>query len=170
MSKPFVHNPNYGKLTAIEYSYFTTKPGRREPIPSTSDCLEEWLTNYEGFAQNFVEIAKGWGLKLDFSEEGLKPVDEFFQRKRDFRKKLSDGAFSVVWFSLAAYLSVVIKRKFRGEPTLDRNEGKIVFGNIPNSTAEFYPIDYTCKFFESPEENCLYAFHGALKVMIERRD
>lgn len=98
----------------------------------------------------------------------MKHVDEFFQRKRDFRKKLSDGEFSVVWFSLAAYLAVVLKRKFGGEPTLDRNEGKIVFGNIPNSTPKFFPIDYAYKFFDNPEEKALYAFHRALKVMVER--
>lgn len=85
-----------------------------------------------------------------------------------YAEKLSDGELSVVWFSLAAYLSVVIKRKFGGEPTLDRNEGKIVFGNIPNSTAKFFPIDCAYKFFESPGEKALHAFHGSLKVMIER--
>lgn len=107
-------------------------------------------------------------MKLDFSEEDLKRVDEYFQRKRDFRKKLSDREFLVVWFSLAAYLTVVINRKFGGKPTLDRNEGNIVFGNIPNSTAKFFPIDYAYKFFESPEEKALHAFHRALKVMVER--
>lgn len=107
-------------------------------------------------------------MKLDFSEEGLKHVDEFFQRNHDFRKKLSDREFSVVWFSLAAYLAVIIKRKFEGEPALDRNEGRIVFGPIPGSSVKFFPTEYILKYFENPEEKALYAFHKTLKDLVER--